>query len=270
MLNSLSAKRYERLMKAHGINQTPPSIRDAPTASRPRKKKVSPEPSLAPASKKRKLAKSEDVHNKSFKEEHEDSDTKVEKSLGVKGDPKLSSAVMEGHNSYPWYNDTAFQQDYESQAGNDDASFKEYIDGGDFGNQNSNHQKIQSSAANYPYTSNTDEGSCVNSYDANLAEALTTKYPYIKIKDESAYVSPYAADVAETTETKLPYLNVKSENSYVNPYDMMNINAIKPAPFSLDHCTNNFTKFESFSGDKEFQYKNAGIINEAGSILIAD
>ena len=301
LLKSLRAKRYERMMKANGINHNPPSIRDAPTASRPRKKKATPDPPSATIPRKRKLAKVEEAQNRTFKEKREKSATKVERDQSLKADPELPNDVSGGPNDYPWYEDTTLQHDYESQTRGDNASFNYSFTSGNFEHPDNGHSDIQSSVGSRPYGSKENETPGVKSYEANSSEAMTTnwpyleiknenvdvgspysatptetittKYPYLEIKDESTYVNPYDVGPAESVATKYPYLSIKGEDSYVSPYEVMNADPIKSthtSPFSLEHCTNGYMKPDSPSRDTQAQPSSTASEKEIGSILIAD
>ena len=275
---SISAKRYERMMKANGINQAPPSIRDAPTASRPRKKKTSPDPPPTSPIKKRKLAKSEEVVNDRVKTKREERKPKVEKGASTKSDPELLSSVPNGPNDYPWFNEATPQQTYDSQTDSDTTNLAKCFRDPGFEHTYGDLSGPQNPDTKCSILKNDNEASSINpnSLDANTAEPLTSKYPYLEIKDESTYVSPWELDLYK----QYPYLSTtKREAMYASPYGPVETDTIMPATesisahpsaFTLDHCTSSSMESRSSVGNKEVQPKQEEKEKEMGSILIAD
>ena len=268
-------------MKANGINQAPPSIRDAPTASRPRKKKTSPEPpptSPTSPARKRKYTKSEETVIDTIKTKREDKKPKVEKGASTKSDPEFSSSNSNGPNNYPWYNDVTSQQTYESQTGGDTTALDYFRDPG-FEHTCSGFNEAQSLDIKGPMLKTEKETSRAmpNRLDGNTVALDPTKYPYLEVReDPNGYVSPWELDL----NTKYPYLsNTKNRTSYESPYGPVETDMIMPtdtstsahsSAFNLDHCTNDYLESGSSVDGKDIRPKKEEKEKEMGSILIAD
>ena len=257
-------------MKANGINQAPPSIRDAPTASRPRKKKTTPDPPPATSPvKKRKLAKSEEMVNDPVRTKREDKKPKMEKGASAKSDPEFLND-MNGPDNYPWYDEATSQQR------DDTADLAECFREPDFEHTYGGLSQTQDPDTKYSVLKIDDQAS---SMDPNPPGLSMSKYPHLEIKGENTYVNPWDLDLSRKY-AGLGDTTAKREAPYVSPYAPAEADMLMPADesasahstaFDLENCTSGYVESKSSVCSKKVRPKEeVKKEKEMGSILIAD